>query len=41
MGALFSRYDGRVADKRVVNTWVGHKVGLELIQIDIEGSVKS
>jgi hypothetical protein len=39
--AFLGRYDRRVADERVVNARVWHKVGLELVQVDIEGSVKA
>lgn len=41
MGALLGRDDGRVTDERVVDTRVWHKVGLELVQIDVESSVKT
>lgn len=37
-----SRGDDRgVADERVVNSRVGNQVGLELVEIDVEGTVKS
>lgn len=39
--ALLGRDNGCVADKRVVNTRVGHEVGLELVQINVEGTVES
>jgi hypothetical protein len=39
--AFLGRYDRCVADERVVNARVWHKVGLELVQVDIEGSVKA
>lgn len=35
------RYDGSVADKGVVDTRVGDEVGLELVQIDVEGTVEA
>jgi hypothetical protein len=41
VGALLSRDDGRVADERVVDTRVGHKVGLELVQINVERTVEA
>ena len=41
MGALLGRDDGCVRDKRVVDTGVGHKVGLELVQINVERTVES
>jgi hypothetical protein len=36
----FARYDRRIRDKRVVNTWKWHKVCLELIQVDVEGTIE-
>ena len=39
--ALLCRDDGRVADEGVVNTRVGHKVGLELVQINVERTVET
>jgi hypothetical protein len=33
--------DRGVADERVVNSRVGNQVGLELVEIDVEGTVKS
>lgn len=41
MGALLGRDDRGVANKRVVDTGVGYKVGLELVQINVESTVKS
>ena len=41
MGALLSRDDGGVADKGVVDTRVWDKVGLELVQINVERTVES
>ena len=41
MLALGSRDDGSVADERVVDARVGHEVGLELVEIDIEGTVEA
>jgi hypothetical protein len=39
--ALLGRDDGRVADEGVVNTRVGHKVGLELVQINVKSTVET
>merc|ERR550539_591471 len=41
MVSLLSGDDGGVGDQREVDPGVGHQVGLELSQINIEGSVKS
>jgi hypothetical protein len=41
MGALFSRDNGCIADERVVDTRVRHKVGLELVEINIERTVEA
>ena len=41
MRAPGRRYDGSVADKGVVDTRVGDEVGLELVQIDVEGTVEA
>ena len=37
---LLSRDDGGIGDQGEVDPWVGHQVGLELIEIDIQSSVK-
>jgi hypothetical protein len=39
--ALLSRDDGRITDERVVDARVGHKIGLELVQINVERTVES
>jgi hypothetical protein len=39
--ALLGGDDGRVTDERVVDTWVWHQVGLELVQIDVESSIEA
>ena len=39
--SLVHRQNGGVGDQREVDPGVGHQVGLELCQIDIEGSVES
>jgi hypothetical protein len=41
VGALLSRDDGRITDERVVDARVGHKIGLELVQINVERTVES
>lgn len=41
VGALLSRDDGRITDERVVDARVGHKVGLELVQINVEGTIEA
>lgn len=40
MSALGSRNDRRIADQRVVNAGVGNQVGLELVQVNVQGAVK-
>lgn len=41
MRALLCRNNRGVANQGVVDTWERNKVGLELVQIDIESAVKS
>jgi hypothetical protein len=41
VGALLGRDDRRVTDERVVDTWVWHQVGLELVQINIERTIET
>lgn len=41
MGALLGRDDGRITDERVVDARVRHQVGLKLVQVDIESSIKT
>lgn len=41
MRAVLRRNDRGVANQGVVDTWERNKVGLELVQVDIEGAVKS
>lgn len=41
MRALLRRNNGGVANQRIVDTREWNKVGLELVQVDIEGAVKS
>jgi hypothetical protein len=38
---LLSRDDWSICGKREVDTWVGHQVGLELGQVDVEGTIES
>ena len=33
--------DRRVADKRIVDTWVRHKVGLELVEIHVQRTIEA
>ena len=37
---LLSRDDRRIGDEGEVNSWVGHQVGLELVQIDVQGAIE-
>jgi hypothetical protein len=39
--SLSSRDHRGVGNEREVDTWVGDKVGLELVQVDIEGPIES
>ena len=41
MGALLGRDDRRVTDQRVVDTRVWDQVGLELVQVHVEGTVEA
>jgi hypothetical protein len=41
MVGLLSRDDGSIGDQREVDPGVGHQVGLKLVQIHIQGSIKS
>ena len=41
MSRLSGRDNGSVADERVVDTGVGNQVGLELVQVDVEGTIES
>ena len=41
MVSLLSRDDWGVGDQREVNPGVGHQVGLELSQINVQSTVKS
>jgi hypothetical protein len=41
VGALLGRDDRRVTNERVVDTRVRHKVGLELVQIDVERTIEA
>ena len=38
---LLARDDWRIADQRVVNTRIRHQVGLELVQVDIQGTIET
>ena len=39
--SFLSRDDGSVCSQGEVDSWVGHQVGLELVQINVESSVES
>lgn len=41
VGSLGGRDDGRVGDQREVDTGVWHKVGLELVQVDVQGAIET
>lgn len=41
VGSLGSRDDGGVGDKREMNSRVRHQVGLELVQINVQGTIES
>lgn len=41
VGSLGSGNNGSVGDKREVNTWVRHQVGLELVQVDVQGAIEA
>lgn len=41
MGSLRSGNDGSVGDEREVNTGVWHQVGLELVQVNIQGTIET
>lgn len=41
VGSLGSADDGSISDQREVNTGVRNKVGLELVQIDVQGTIET
>ena len=41
MGSFSGGNDGRVGDEREMDTGVWHQVGLELVQVDVEGAVEA
>jgi len=41
VGSLGGGNDGRIGDKREVDTGVWDQVGLELVEIDVQGAVKA
>jgi hypothetical protein len=41
VGGLGGGNDGRISDEREMDTGVGDQVGLELVQVDVQGSIKS
>jgi hypothetical protein len=34
-------HNGRIGDKREMDARVGYKVGLELVQVDVQGAIKA
>jgi len=41
VGCLGGGNNWGVGDQREMDTWVWHQVGLELVQINVEGSVET
>ena len=41
MVSLLSRDDGRVSDQREMNPGVWHQIGLELVEVNIESTIKT
>jgi len=41
VGSLGGRDDGRVSNEREVDTWVWNQVSLELVEINVEGTIES
>lgn len=41
VGGLGGGDNGRVGDQREVDTGVWHQVGLELVQVDVQGSIET
>lgn len=41
VGSLSSRHDWCIGNEREVDSWVWDQVGLELVEIDVEGTVES
>ena len=41
VGGLGGRDDGSIGDQREVDAGVGDQVGLELVQVDVEGAVEA
>jgi len=41
VGALGSRDDRGVTDQGIVDTRIGDQVGLELVEIDVEGTIET
>jgi hypothetical protein len=41
VGCLSSGNDRCVCNEREMNTWVWHQVGLELVEIDVEGTIET
>jgi hypothetical protein len=38
---FLARDDRCIADQWIVDAWVGHQVGLELVQVDIESTIET
>jgi len=41
MGSLGCGDDWGIGDKREVDSWIRHQVGLEFVEINVEGAVES
>jgi hypothetical protein len=41
VGSLGSRYNRSVSNEREMDTWVRHQVGLELVEINVEGTIEA
>jgi hypothetical protein len=41
VAALCCGDDGCVADERIVDSWIRNQVRLELVQIDVQGTIKT
>ena len=41
MRTLVCRHNRRIADQRIMDTWVWHQVRLELVEIDIERTIEA
>jgi hypothetical protein len=41
VSSLGSRNDGSVGNEREVDTRIGHQIGLEFVQINVEGAIEA